>query len=180
MSILLPREMAESNRRVADSVAADAWHSTSPGDANAQRRRGARAGRELTRFAVSRKADVQSVWEGAVEALAEGMSGEEARETLDGVRDVIDSWLALAQKTRELWREVSAATGAEPEGLDELGAAERDVKEVHAAVEKMYAFVVRSRPPIDPALLRKGREEIDQGHSKTPEAIRSSLDSSEA
>ncbi len=141
------------------------------------RRRGARAGRELTRFTLSRKTDARSVWEGALEALAEGMSGEEARERLEGVREVIDSWFALAKKTHELWRDVSAATGAVPEGLDELAGAEREVVEVKAAAEQMHAFLTRNHPPVEPPLLRKRREDIEQGRFKTPEEMRSGLGS---
>jgi hypothetical protein len=166
--------MAESHRRIAASVVAESWQSATPQDADA-RRRGARAARELTRFTLSRSSDARDVWEGALEVLREGATGEESREVLQVVQDITDSWLALAHKTRELWRNVTAATDAAPEGLDDLDAAERDVKEVQAAAEKMHAFLSRTRPPLDPALLQKGREEIARGHFKTPEEMRSRL-----
>jgi hypothetical protein len=176
----LAREMAESNRRAAAAVEAESWQSATPQEADALRRRGARAAQDLTRFTLSRRAEARDVWDGALEVLREGATGEESREVLQVVQDISDSWLALAQKTRELWRDVTAASGAAPEGLDELDAAEREVKEVKAAAEKMHAFLARTRTPLDPALLRQGREEVEQGRFKTPEEMRSRLGSPRA
>jgi hypothetical protein len=174
MPILEPdlgRQMVEFNRRVAESAKAG-WRPRQAENAASLRRKGTRAARELTRVALSRGSDAGAYWEGALEVIEEGVRGEEAREAVRVVRDIIDSWLALAQKARELWQDVAAATGATPEGLDELDAAEAEVMQVKSAAEKTYTFLSRARPPVDPGRLEKGQEEIAQGRYRTAEQIR--------
>jgi hypothetical protein len=158
----LAREIAESYRRAADSVEAD----LRPGDAEdtaALRNRATRSARELTRFILSRKDDPRAVWLDALEVFKEGLAGEEARQVLLVVRDIIDTWLRLSQKARSWWQDVAAATGAAPEGLDELAQAESEVNEVKAAAETMFGLLTRERPPVDPARLQQGRQEIEEG-----------------
>jgi hypothetical protein len=162
--------MVEFNRRVADS-AQSGWESAKTEDAAALRRRGTRAARELTRFTLGRKSDPEAVWQGALEVLQDGVNGEEAREVVSVARNIIDSWLALAQKTRELWQDVAATTGAEPEMLDDLEKAQQEVERVKSAAEKVYAFFTRPWAPIDQDRLRKGLEEAAQGRLKSPEEM---------
>ena len=63
----------------------------------------------------------------------------------------------------------TAATAAE---LDELTRVVAGIAEVQAAAEKVSAFTSRAKPPVDPALLQRGKEEIDSGKMKSPEQIR--------
>ncbi len=168
----LSREMVEFNRKLADSVKSR-WEGRRGEDAASLRRRGTRAARELTRFALSRSSDARAAWEGALEFIEEGVRGEDAREAVQVARNVIDSWLALAQQARELWQDVAATTGAIPEGLGELDAAEAEVTKIKSAADQTHAFLNRARPPVDPALLEKGQEEIAQGRYRTAEQIHS-------
>ena len=101
----LSREMVEFNRKVAESVKAR-WQNRQGEDAASLRRRGTSAARELTRFTLSRISDARAAWEGALESIEEGLRGEEAREVVQIARNIIDSWLTLAQQARELWQEV--------------------------------------------------------------------------
>jgi hypothetical protein len=88
------------------------------------RRRDTTAARELTRFALAQKHEAEAVWQDTQQVLHGGATGDEAREVLGIARSVIDSWFALAQRVRDLWRDIPAATGAMPELLAELGQAE--------------------------------------------------------
>src|SRR4051794_1209169 len=111
----LGREIAESNRRAADSLKAEAasWLQQEQ-DPAVLRRRGLRAVREVTHFTLSRKSDARAVWQSALEILEEGITAEESRQILQITRDVCDTWLGLAQKTRALWEDVTAV-GVVPE-----------------------------------------------------------------
>lgn len=137
------------------------------------RRRGARAARQLTRFTVGQRSGPRDAWEGALEVLKEGVSGEESKGLMEIVLSIVDSWLALARSTQEIWQDVSSETGAVPEGLEDVAEAEKDVLDVKASAGKMLAFLTRERPPVDPERLRKGMEEAAAGKVKTIEELRS-------
>src|SRR5258708_2970289 len=96
----LMKETAEFNRRVADSVEPEFWRAGKPDDAVSLRRRGMREARQLTRFTLSRSWDCRAAWDTALEVLGDGVAGEEATEVLQIARDIIDSWLQLAEKAR--------------------------------------------------------------------------------
>jgi hypothetical protein len=80
--------------------------------------------------------------------------------------------MSLAQNSRDLW-ELAATHGNRPEGLEGLSAAEMDIQQTRGAAAKTHAFLTRTRPPVDIALLERGRKEIAQGRYKTADQIRS-------
>jgi hypothetical protein len=167
----MAQEIVEFNRRLADSVQADLSPSGKPEDAASRRRRVARVARQLTRFTLNRKPDTRDVWRAVLEIIEEGVAEEEARELVRVARLSIDSWQALARKAREVWRGVEADTGATPEGLDDLAAAEKEVEGMRAAAEQMSGFLGRTRAPVDSARLQQGREDAAQGRLKKPEEM---------
>lgn len=177
-TLLLPdlaREMAAFNRRVADSVEAETRRVEKLREAmepdEALRKRATLSAREALRHTLSQAPDAQAVWHTVLELLKDGLSGEELTELLRDVRDAVETWLTLAQKTRGLCESAKANSAAEA-GLAELARAEASVREVKAAAEKVAAFMSRPRPPIDPARLQRGREEADQGRVRSPEQMR--------
>jgi hypothetical protein len=172
MSILaLAQQIADLNRRIAESADTDLAPSEKPEDPAARRRRACRAARHLTRFTMTRSGDARDAWQAVVEILGDGTAAEEARELVQTARTIIDSWLTLSQKARAVWQGVAAETGASPEGLEELAAEEERVKELRATVEKTHAFLSDDRRPVDLARLQKGREDMAQGRFKKPEEM---------
>jgi hypothetical protein len=167
----MARELVEGNRRVADSVEAELSPGGRPEDLASRRRRGARAARQLTRFTLNRSSDTRDVWRAELEVMEDGVGNEEAKELARIALATMDSWLALTRKTRELWRGVEADTGATPEGLDQLAAAEAEVRELRAAAEKVDLFLARARAPVDSTRLRQGREDAEQGRLKKSEEM---------
>jgi hypothetical protein len=172
MSLLsLAQQIADLNRRIAESADTDLAPPEKPEDPAARRCRACRAARHLTRFTMTRSADAKDAWQAVVEILGDGTAAEEARELVEIARTIIDSWLALAQKACAVWQGVAAETGASPEGLEELAAEEERVKELRATVEKTHAFLTGGRRPVDLARLQKGREDMAQGRFKKPEEM---------
>jgi hypothetical protein len=133
--------------------------------------RAAQSAKSATAATLSRKAETLGVWQIALDIFRDGLGDVQSKEVLQNVLDSVDSWLRLVQNSREMWR-FAAALGNTPEGLEELGTAEDEIKQVKAAVEKMSAFLGRPRPPVDPSLLDRGRNEIAQGRYRTAEQIR--------
>jgi hypothetical protein len=172
MSILsMAQQIADLNRRIAESADADLAPPVKPEDPAARRRRACRSARHLTRFTLSRSADARDVWQAVVEILGDGAAAEEARGLVLIARAIIDSWLALAQKSHAVWHAVAAETGASQERLEELAAEEERVKELRATVEKTLAFLTGGRRAVDLARLQKGREDMAQGRFKKPEEM---------
>jgi hypothetical protein len=169
----LGRDIVESYRKASVSVGETLRLDPSQ-NTDSVRRRAARSARELIRFTLSRRGDARAVWQGALEVIEDGLNGEQSREVMRVVQDVIDRWFGLARKSRDWWRDVEAATGAKPELLDELDAAEKDVQDVRSAAEKVLGFLTRPRPPIDPARLEQGIKDIAEGRFKTAEQAQSS------
>jgi hypothetical protein len=127
----------------------------------------------LTRFTLNRKSDTRDVWRTILEILEDGVPADEAKELVQIARASIDSWLTLAQKTREVWQGVEEETEAVAEGLDDLAAAEKEVRQLRAAADKMHTFLTSARPAIDLARLRQAQEEMAEGRFKKPEEMRS-------
>ena len=163
MPVLVPdlaKEMALFNRKAID-FARDARLRQEPNP----------SARYLTRLAVTRGSDASEYWRTVQEALREGVPAERAREIVEVARDVADTWLELAQAARSLWKDAECAGGA-PEGLDELGEFEGEVREVRAAVDRAGAFLSRPRQPIDAERLRRGLAEAEQGKVKSAKEMR--------
>jgi hypothetical protein len=172
MSLLsMAQQIAELNRRLADTADTYLVPPAKPEDPASRRRRVCRAARHLTRFTMTRSSDARDVWQAVVEILGDGAAVEEARGLVLIARTLIESWLVLAQKARAVWQAVAAETGANPEGLEELAAEEEKVKELLATVERAHAFLTGDRRPVDLARLQKGREDMAQGRFKKPEEI---------
>ena len=120
-ALLLPelaREMAASNRRVADSVEAESHRLEELRGAMEQaeplRKRALRSAREAWSCALNRKADPRAVWQNAWEIIEDGLDGEKARDLLADIQNLIDAWFRLAQTARLLWR-IAASAGAVPD-----------------------------------------------------------------
>jgi hypothetical protein len=170
----LAREIIDSNQRVLDALATEPPLPTDGnGDAAAERRRAARAARQLTRFTVNRAADARQSWQLALEILHDGIGGEEAEGLVGLSCAMIQSWLALAEKTRQVWQDIEAKTGATPEGLEELGVVEAEIKGSQSAAERTLAFLRRDRKPIDLTRLQRGQEDAEQGCFKNAEDVAS-------
>jgi hypothetical protein len=171
----LAREMVGSNRRVADSLEAESRQlqelRPQADDIDALKRRAARSARSAVLAALSRQAEAGDFWQSALDEFTDGVGDAQSNRLLQDVRDIIDSWFRLGQHSREMVR-VAVALGNPPEALEELDAAERTIRHMKAAVEKMDAFLHGSRRPIDAALLAKGREDVAQGRFRTAEQIR--------
>jgi hypothetical protein len=180
-TLLLPelaREIAGSNRRVAESLATESRRledlQQEMNEPEALRKRAARSAQGATTATLSRNADIAGVWQRTLEILEDGLAGDQAKELLQNVLDIIDSWLGIAQKSRDIWR-LATALGNSAEGLAELDAAEQEAKRVRTAVEKMQVFFSRTRQPLDVARLEKGRADVAEGRFKNPEQMRSGL-----
>lgn len=178
-ALLLPelaREMSGSNLRVAETLEAESLRLTErrgkPEEAESLKRHAPRSARGATSTTLSRRADIVGVWKLALELLEDGLSAEQSQEMLQAIQNTIDNWLRAVQTCREMWRLV-AEVGGSPEGLEGLDAAEAEVRQVRAAVEKLRAFFTRARLPIDPGLLERGRKEIVEKRYRTAEQIRS-------
>jgi hypothetical protein len=173
-TLLLPelaRESAASNRRLARSVEdlrqREEVQPTLP-------QAGTGSAREALRYTLFRAAEASSLWQGTVALFQDGLDGHEARDVLQAVLEVFDSWFGLVKSTRDLWH-TTDPTGASPEGLEELDAVSRDIELLKTAAEEMRTFLNRSRPPVDAAVLEKARQAVVQGRYKTPEAVRARL-----
>jgi hypothetical protein len=175
----LAREMAAFNRRVAESVEAEARRAEKlqqeQGHAEAHPKSVTRSAREALRHTLSQAPDAQAVWQTVLEAVKDGISGEDLKRILGDVRSVLETWLTLAEKTRTLWG-FAAATGAPPDSLADLTEAEATIRQIKAEAERLYAFATRTKPAVDPALLQRGRSEVEQGRARTPEQMRAGLD----
>ncbi len=184
-TLLLPelaRELARSNRVVAEALEAEARQlqelRSEMDEAETLKKRAVRSARDATSTTISRKAEVLGIWQQTLARLEDGLSAERSQEMLQDARAILESWLRLAQNSRDLW-ELAATLGNRPEGLEGLSAAEMDIQQIRGAVEKTHAFLTRTRPPVDIALLERGRKEIAQGRYKTADQIRSSSGQSE-
>ena len=176
-TLLLPelaREVAESNRRVADSFEAELQRleqlRTEAKESGALKRRAARSARGAASNTLSRKAEVVGAWQHALELLEDGLSTEQAKGILQEIRHIIESWLNLARHCRALGT-FATTLGSPPEWLAGLNAAETEVQQVKVAVENMHTFFSRPRPPVNPALLELGRSEIAGGHYRSGQQI---------
>jgi hypothetical protein len=183
-TLLLPelaREMAAFNRRVADSVEAEARRverlQEELAQADTLRKTTTRSAREALRHTLSQFPDAQAVWRTALEVVRDGVEGGDLKQMLQDVQSVVDTWLTLAEKTRVLCR--FAAPAVAPDKLDELTQAEAAIREVKTAAEKMSAFVTRPKPAVDPARLQQGRNDIEQGRIRTAEQMLARLDQAE-
>jgi hypothetical protein len=178
-TLLLPelaREMAGSNRRVADSFEAESRRLTDlrqkAENPDALKRRAARSARSAMGTALSRQAEALDIWQSALDDFREGVGDVQSNAVLRDVHDIIESSFRLARFCRELAH--FAVIGGNPaESLGELDAAEAAIRQVQAAVEKMSNFLNRPRSPVDVARLETGRGEIAQGRFRTAEQIRS-------
>jgi hypothetical protein len=177
--LLLPElanEMSGSNRRVAEALEAESLQLEElrgkPGETETLKRRAPQSARGATSDTLSRKVNIVSVWQLALDLLREGLTVEQAQEILQAMQNSIDNWLRVARWCRELCRRAAEA-GASLGELEALAAAEEEVGRIGAAVERMHAFVTRARPPIDVGLLEKGRQQIAENCFETAEQIRS-------
>jgi hypothetical protein len=171
--LLLPelaRENAAANRRITHSVE----NLRQLQEDTVTRQRMASSAREAFRYTLVQAAEARSHWQGTMALLADGLEGEEAREVLQAVGEVFDSWFGLAKSTRDLLQ-TTVPAGTTAEGLEELDVAYRDIEALGTAAEEMRAFLNRARSPIDPIILEKARQAVAQGRYKTPEAIRARL-----
>jgi hypothetical protein len=177
-TLLLPelaRELAASNRRVADSFEAESRQlqelQLTAGERHALKVRAVRSARAAAAATLGRKTETLAVWRNVLDVLHDGLDDGRSNELLKHVLDTIDTWLRLAQDSRDLWG-FAAALGAPQEGADELRAAEEEVRRVKGTAESMNTFLGRPWPPVDPSLLERGRNEIAQGRYRTAEQIR--------
>jgi hypothetical protein len=136
--------------------------------------RGTRAATELIRFALSQKHGAKTAWRDAQKVIEGGVTGDKAREVIGIARSIIETWFSLAQKARELCRDLEATTGPVSEMLAELEKAEEEASQVRNAVETMHGFLNRTKPPIDAVRLEKGKQSVAEGRYKTADEIRSS------
>jgi hypothetical protein len=142
-----------------------------PDPAEVLKREAPRSAREATSITLSRRATIVGVWELALKHFEDGSNAAQAHEMLQAIQYTIDNWLRAARDCRDLWR-LAAEVGGSPEGLEGLEAAEREVKQIAAAVENMRAFMTRTRPPIAPDALERGRKEIAENRYRTGDQIR--------
>jgi hypothetical protein len=184
--LLLPelaREMASSNRRVAEFLEVESQRLEKLRgeihEAETLKKMATRSALGATMATLGRKADVAGVWQRTLEILKDGQEGEQAKTLLHDVGDIIDSWLRLAQKSRALWA-LAEALGTSPEGLEELEAAEKEAKRVQTAVEKTQLFLSSARSPIDAGRLQKGEEDFIETKFKNPDEMRSRLGGAKA
>jgi DNA-binding XRE family transcriptional regulator len=184
-TLLLPelaRELVRSNRVVAEALQAEVRQlkelRSEMEQAEAVKKRAIQSARDATSATVSRKAQVVGIWQQTLARFEDGLSAERWQEMLQDTQAILESWLRLAQNSRDLW-EFAVTLGNRPEGLQELSSAEIDIQQVRAAVEKTHVFLTRTRPPVDIALLERGRKEIAQGRYKTADQIRSGSGQSE-
>jgi hypothetical protein len=177
-TLLLPelaREIAGSNRRVADSLEAESRRLTDlhqkAENLDALKRRAARSARSAMATALSRRAEAIDFWQSALDDFREGVGDAQSKAMLGDVREIIESWLRLAQFSREVAL-FAVISGNPPEPMAELDAAEAAIRQVQAAVDTMSDFLNRPRPAVKAAILDAGRAEIAQGHFRTAEQIR--------
>jgi hypothetical protein len=157
MTTLIPelaKEMAAFNRKAVDVARAATLSQETRTDAQ-----------HLLRIAITRGGDAKEVWQDFQERLKRGMPGEKARELVQSAREVAETWLELAQNIRGLAKDAL-------EGLDQLDAIEQEVQEIRAAVEKVYLFFARPRPPIDEERLCAGLAEAQRNVSITNLPVR--------
>jgi hypothetical protein len=180
-SMLLPdlaRGRADSNRRAADLLDAEARHLTELRRLHAElgtlRRRVARNAREALRYTLLELGESRHVWQEVRALFEEGLEGHEARRAIQAAVDYFDSWLGLEKSTRELWR-IAEQAGATPEGLEQLDAASREAGALRAAAEKLRDFLTRPPSPVDPAVIERARQAIARGEYKDADAVRASL-----
>lgn len=179
MSTLLLPELAQENatfnRRVALAVEAEAQHLEKLRQLQERlltlRRRMTSSTREALRCTLAQAAEAHGLWQGTLALFEDGLEGVEAREVLQVVLEVFDSWFSLVKSTRGLWHTAEQA-GTTPEGLDTVDEASRDIQALRVAAEELRAFLTRPQPSVDPALLEKARQAVAQGRYKTPEAVR--------
>jgi hypothetical protein len=180
-STLLPdlaRGRADSNRRAADLLDAEARHLTELRRLHAQlgilRRRVARNAREALRYTLVELGESRHFWQEVRALLEDGLEGHEARRAIQAAVEYFDSWFGLERSSRELWR-IAEQAGATPEGLEQLDAASREAQALRAGAEKLRDFLTRPSSPVDPAVLEKARQAIAQGGYKDADAVRTSL-----
>jgi hypothetical protein len=179
--LLLPelaRENAASNWRAAHSVETEAqlWDTLRHVDDKLAtlRRKVAWSAREAVRHTLVQASESRSLWQGTLSLFDDGLEGDEAREVLQAVLAVFESWFGLVKSTREL-SDRAVQAGVAPEALTELDAAVRDIEVIQRTAQQMRGFLGRPLPPVDPLRLAKARQTVAQGQFKDPEAIRAQL-----
>src|SRR5208282_1416719 len=105
----------------------------------ALRRRITRNAGESLRYTLRQSTEAQSIWDGTLADVEDGMEGGDARQSLHAVLEVFNSWFGLAKATRDLWQ-VAVANGAIPEGLESLEAAVSQVEGLKKAAEELSDF----------------------------------------
>ncbi len=175
----LAREHAASNRRVAQSVQAEARRLEEVGqpgiDVANLTRRGTRGAREALRITRAKAAEARQLWDAGMAFFEDGLAGDEARGLIQAFADFFDSWFDLAAATRDYVHHTAAQAGVSPAGEEDLDTACRDVEALRKAAAELRDFLNRPLAPVDPAALERAREAVAQGRYQTPEAVRSRI-----
>jgi hypothetical protein len=173
------REMAETNRYIAESLEAESRDLERLRDVaeefDEKKKMVILSFQGAMAATLIQTQEVSKQWGQLVEILQNGCSLEESNQILRNLRALADNLLCHFEKNRVQWQ-IAVNLGISPNGMEQLNVAEQEVRRVKTAIDETHGFLVGPRPPIDLARLQNGRNDMAAGDFKSPEEMRSHVE----